>query len=140
MGSVVRRMRKRRRCLGEGRVLRRGEYQGLELNTKVELIRSLIPLGLRTLTLHRLGVDDLLGISFKTTNCIESANALVEERCSKVDAWKTSHQRHRWLATRCSTSSRGCDASEAIDTSQLQAALRRARNIKQQPDRMEKAA
>jgi hypothetical protein len=99
MGSVVRRMRKRRRCLGEGRVLRRGEYQGLELNTKVELIRSLIPLGLRTLTLHRLGVDDLLGISFKTTNCIESANALVEERCSKVDAWKTSHQRHRWLAT-----------------------------------------
>jgi len=46
MGSVVRRMRKRKRCLGEVRVLRREEYQGLELNAKVELIRSLIPLGL----------------------------------------------------------------------------------------------
>src|SRR5437867_5477971 len=46
MGSVVRRMRKRKRCLGEVRVLRREDYQGLELNAKVELIRSLIPLGL----------------------------------------------------------------------------------------------
>jgi transposase-like protein len=52
-----------------------------------------------TLTLHRLGVYELLGLSFKTTNCLESANALVEERCAKVDAWKTSHQRQRWLAT-----------------------------------------
>src|SRR2546428_13643940 len=46
MGSFVRRMRKRKRCLGEVRMLRREEYQGLELNAKVELIRSLIPLGL----------------------------------------------------------------------------------------------
>src|SRR2546422_10391250 len=46
MGSVVRRMRRRKRSLGEVRVLRREEYQGLELNAKVELIRSLIPLGL----------------------------------------------------------------------------------------------
>jgi transposase-like protein len=52
-----------------------------------------------TLTLHRLGVFEVLGRSFKTTNCLESVNALVEERCAKVDAWKTSHQRHRWLAT-----------------------------------------
>jgi transposase-like protein len=52
-----------------------------------------------TLTLHRLGVYQLLGLSFKTTNCLESANALIEERCAKVDAWKTSHQRQRWLAT-----------------------------------------
>jgi transposase-like protein len=52
-----------------------------------------------TLTLHRLGVYELLGRSFKTTNCLESANALIEERCAKVDAWKTSHQRQRWLAT-----------------------------------------
>jgi len=29
------------------------------------------------------------GRSFKTTNCIESANALVEERCAKVDSWQT---------------------------------------------------
>src|SRR5438552_13766024 len=46
MGSVVRRMRKRKRCLGEVRVLGREDYQGLELNAKVEAIRSLIPLGL----------------------------------------------------------------------------------------------
>src|SRR5881628_706345 len=46
MGSVVRRMRRRKRSLGEVRVLRREEYQGLELNAKVELMRSLIPLGL----------------------------------------------------------------------------------------------
>ena len=52
-----------------------------------------------TLTLHRLGVYELLGSSFKTTNCLESVNALVEERCGKVDAWKNSSQRQRWLAT-----------------------------------------
>ena len=37
-----------------------------------------------TLTLHRLGVYGVLGRSFKTTNCLESVNALVEERCAKV--------------------------------------------------------
>ena len=52
-----------------------------------------------TLTLHRLGVYAVLGGSFKTTNCLESVNALVEERCAKVDHWKNSSQRHRWLAT-----------------------------------------
>lgn len=52
-----------------------------------------------TLTLHRLGVYRLLGRSLKTTNCLESVNALVEERCAKVDHWKNSSQRQRWLAT-----------------------------------------
>ena len=52
-----------------------------------------------TLTLHRLGVYGVLGSSLKTTNCLESVNALVEERCAKVDHWKTSNQRQRWLAT-----------------------------------------
>lgn len=51
-----------------------------------------------TLTLHRLGVYSVLGTSFKTTNCLESANALIEERCAKVDSWKNSNQRQRWLA------------------------------------------
>ena len=41
-----------------------------------------------TLTLHRLGVYDVLGRSLKTTNCLESINALVEERCAKVDHWQ----------------------------------------------------
>ncbi len=52
-----------------------------------------------TLTLHRLGVFALLGLSFKTTNCLESINAAVEERCAKVDRWTHSNQRQRWLAT-----------------------------------------
>ena len=52
-----------------------------------------------TLTLHRLGVFALVGLSFKTTNCLESINALVEERCAKVDRWTNSNQRQRWLAT-----------------------------------------
>ena len=47
----------------------------------------------------RLGVHAVLGRSFKTTNCLESVNALVEERCAKVDHWKNSSQRQRWLAT-----------------------------------------
>jgi transposase-like protein len=52
-----------------------------------------------TLTLHRLGVFGMLGRSFRTTNCLESVNSLVEERCAKVDAWKNSNQRQRWMAT-----------------------------------------
>ena len=52
-----------------------------------------------TLTLHRLGVAAVLGRSFNTTNCLESVNALVEERCAKVDHWQNSSQRQWWLAT-----------------------------------------
>jgi len=51
-----------------------------------------------TLSLHELGVFPLLGQSFKTTNCLESLNALIEERCGHVDHWKNSNQKHRWLA------------------------------------------
>ena len=52
-----------------------------------------------TLTLHRLGVYGVLGRSLKTTNGLESINALIEERCAKVAHWQNSSQRHRWLAT-----------------------------------------
>ncbi len=52
-----------------------------------------------TLTLHRLGLFPLLGRSLKTTNIIESVNSQAEERCSKVDHWKNSNQKHRWLAS-----------------------------------------
>ncbi len=51
-----------------------------------------------TLTLHRLGVFAILGKSFKTTNCLESINSLAEQRCHKVDHWKNSNQKQRWLA------------------------------------------
>jgi transposase-like protein len=52
-----------------------------------------------TLTLHRLGLFPLLGRSLKTTNCLESINALAEERCGRIDYWKNSNQKQRWLAS-----------------------------------------
>lgn len=51
-----------------------------------------------TLTLHRLGVFRELGISLKTTNCLESLNSLVAQRVGKVDRWRSSGQKQRWLA------------------------------------------
>jgi transposase-like protein len=52
-----------------------------------------------TLTLHRLGLFAELGTSFKTTNCIENLNSLVGQRTDKIDCWRNSEQKHRWLAT-----------------------------------------
>ena len=51
-----------------------------------------------TLTLHRLGLFAVLGTSFKTTNCIESLMAQVGQRTDKVDYWKHSDQKQRWVA------------------------------------------
>src|SRR3989454_5608367 len=94
-----------------------------------------------TLTLHRLGVYELLGRSFKTTNCIESANALVEERCAKVDSWKTSNQRQRWLATALlDIEPRLRRVKGHRHLPKLEGALRRALNIKEQKNQMEEAA
>jgi len=71
-----------------------------ELEQKNQSAAASLAEGLEeTLTLHKLGLSGVLGQSFKTTNCLESVNAIVEERCAKVDCWKNSNQRHRWLAT-----------------------------------------
>jgi transposase-like protein len=84
-----------------------------------------------TLSLHRLGVYEVIGRSFRTTNCLESVNALVEERCAKVDSWKSSSQRRRWLATALLDVEprlrrvKGCQ-----HLPKLQSTLRRALNIK----------
>jgi transposase-like protein len=51
-----------------------------------------------TLMLHRLGVFKELGISFKTTNMIESVFSQVGQFTDRVDCWKNSSQRQRWLA------------------------------------------
>jgi transposase-like protein len=51
-----------------------------------------------TLTLHRLGCFPQLGLSLKTTNCLESLNSLIAQRVAKVDHWRTSDQKQRWLA------------------------------------------
>ena len=52
-----------------------------------------------TLTLHKLGLIKELGRSFKTTNCLENLNSLVGQRTDKVDCWRNSDQKQRWLAT-----------------------------------------
>ena len=71
-----------------------------ELDERNQSAASSLAEGLEeTLTLHCLGVYGLLGRSLTTTNCLESIHALVEERCGKVDHWKNSGQRRRWLAT-----------------------------------------
>ena len=94
-----------------------------------------------TLTLHRIGVYEVLGRSFKTTNCLESVNALVEERCAKVDSWKTSNQRHRWLVTALlDVEPRLRRVKGHQHLPKLQQALRRALKIKLSGVREEKAA
>ncbi len=49
-----------------------------------------------TLTLHRLGVFAALGVSFKTTNLIESVMARLEAKTHRVTHWRTSDQKLRW--------------------------------------------
>jgi len=51
-----------------------------------------------TLTLHRLGVGPMLRQSLMTTNTLESIFSAVEQRTGKVDRWRTSNQKQRWLA------------------------------------------
>lgn len=51
-----------------------------------------------TLTLHRLSVYPELGVSFKTTNLIESVMARLEARTARVTHWRTSDQKQRWCA------------------------------------------
>lgn len=52
-----------------------------------------------TLTLHRLGLNQELGRSFRTTNVIENVNSLLGIYTDRVDYWKNSEQRQRWVAT-----------------------------------------
>lgn len=52
-----------------------------------------------TLTLHHLGLFEELGRSLKTTNSIESLMSLIGQKTDKVDYWKNSNQKQRWLAS-----------------------------------------
>ena len=51
-----------------------------------------------TLTLHRLGLFESLGTSFKTTNVIESIQARLGQYTDKIDYWKNSDQKQRWVS------------------------------------------
>jgi len=75
----------------------------LEIRSELEEINQTAAASLaegfeETLTLHRLGIFGVLGRSLKTTNCLESINAMAEQMCGKVDYWKNSGQKHRWFA------------------------------------------
>jgi len=52
-----------------------------------------------TLTLHRLGLFQTLGVSLKTTNCLESLHAQLGQVTDKIDRWRTSDQKQRWVAS-----------------------------------------
>ena len=73
----------------------RGELAAVNLSAVASLDEGFE----ETLTLHRLGLFAELGVSFKTTNCLESINGLVEQRTGKIDYWKNSEQKQRWVAT-----------------------------------------
>ena len=51
-----------------------------------------------TLTLHRLGVHADLRRSLNTTNLIESVMAQIERKTQRVDHWRNSNQKQRWVA------------------------------------------
>ena len=50
-----------------------------------------------TLTVHRLGLDDLLRRTLATTNPIESAFSVVDRVCGRVKRWRGGDQRERWV-------------------------------------------
>jgi len=52
-----------------------------------------------TLTLHKLGLFNELGKSFKTTNCIENVNRQIQRYTGRVCRWQNSNQRRRWIAS-----------------------------------------
>jgi len=52
-----------------------------------------------TLTIHKLGVAELLRTSLKTTNCIESMFSQVERYTRRVCRWRNGDQIQRWAAT-----------------------------------------
>jgi transposase-like protein len=73
----------------------RAELRGLNVSAVASLDEGLE----ETLTLHRLGLFPVLGVSLKTTNCLESLNAQLGQLTDKVDRWRTSDQKHRWVAS-----------------------------------------
>lgn len=50
------------------------------------------------LTLHKLGIDQKLWQTFRSTNCIENLNSQLGKYIRKVTNWQSSDQRYRWTA------------------------------------------
>ena len=73
----------------------RQELRGLNISAVASLDEGLE----ETLTLHRLGLFPILGMSLKTTNCLESLNAQLGQLTDKVDHWRSSDQKQRRVAS-----------------------------------------
>lgn len=73
----------------------RRELKGINASAAASLTEGLE----ETLTLHRLGLFEELGTSFKTTNIIENVNGLLDRLTGRVTRWRNSNQRQRWVGT-----------------------------------------
>jgi len=51
-----------------------------------------------TLTIHRLGVGQLLARTVRTTNALESMNEIIRSRTRNVKHWRDGDMRERWVA------------------------------------------
>ena len=82
MGSVLRSVqaRKRKKCFGEVEIIGREAYAELEMDSKVELIRSLIPLGL----MH---VEELLNQELGALAGVRYARKDEEQRGRRVEVF-----------------------------------------------------
>ena len=79
----------------------------IEVKTINESAAASLAEGLEeTLTLHRLKVFPELGVSFKTTNLIESVMARIEAKAHRVTCWRTSDQKLRWCAAALTATAR----------------------------------
>ena len=52
-----------------------------------------------TLTIHRLGVSERLRMTLFSTNPIESALSVVEDKCGRVKRWQAGDMKLRWVAS-----------------------------------------
>jgi putative transposase len=52
-----------------------------------------------TLTIHRLGVSERLRLTLFSTNPIESALSVVEDKCGRVKRWRAGDMKLRWVAS-----------------------------------------
>lgn len=80
-----------------------------------------------TLTLIRLGIDDALYRTLRTTNPIENLNGLIGHHTRNVKRWRDGQMVLRWIATSLNQASRGFRAVRGYrDMKQLIAALAQA--------------
>ncbi len=77
------------------KVLEKLHRELMELNPSAA--RSLEEGMEETLTVHRLGLDEMLRRTLATTNPIESAFSVVDRVCGRVKRWRGGDHRERWV-------------------------------------------